>query len=695
MDVKALSKLLLPRSIVIAGATPVSGLLSSRPLEHLQEFGFSGSIFPVNPDYEEISGFKCYPDILDIPGIPDVLLYNGLDEDFRDTLRKCGTKGIPFLIIMDTGKRKIAVEAEDWTEIKNIAMENNVRLVGPESQGLVNFPDSIPMTYSPLIFRESKSCGGTAYISQSGTFGFVSYSAAAARGVNFRYVITTGLEVDLDILDFTDAILEDPGVNLIVLCIDELRNGRRFLSLVENAREREIAVAVFRTCKDKLSPGKNRSDTAVLSDDERLWNSAMKQNGVIEIHDIAEIAGLAWLFDQKSRPGGLKTGILTTSAGAGALLADHSKGSGLKVEDLSQVTKEGISHITGHNLRVFNPLVVNNRFLETPEKFSALVQKLAEAVEIDIIIVVISLLIPETASEITDSIKKYFKQKNKPVVCVWLPAGDHNTEGMEGLRHYGVPVYESISLCSRAVGAFAGWSSFKKDITDISCDMDFQSVAFCPGEFTEYTAKKFLSSFNIGITNEKLCNSLEEALEAANEIGYPVAVKVMSPDILRKSEARIIELDLKNEEEVRNAYGRVLERASKSNSRARITGVLVQEMIKSGIECMIGARRDRIFGPVISVGLGGIYVEFLDDYSSMLAPVSGKMAEEMIESLRGAPLLKGLWGKSGLCISGLANMVSDISRIIACDSFIEEINVNPVIVREKDAVIVDAFIVRR
>jgi hypothetical protein len=169
----------------------------------------------------------------------------------------------------------------------------------------------------------------------------------------------------------------------------------------------------------------------------------------------------------------------------------------------------------------------------------------------------------------------------------------------------------------------------------------------------------------------------------------------MSPDILRKSKARIIELDLKNEEEVRNAYGRVLERASRSNSRARITGVLVQEMIKSGIECMIGARRDRIFGPVISVGLGGIYFEFLDDYSSMLAPVSGKMAEEMIESLRGAPLLKGLWGKSGLCISGLANMVSGISRIIACDSLIEEINVNPVIVREKDVVIVDAFIVRR
>ncbi len=691
----SLRKLLSPDKIVLVGVSDNINKLSSRPLRLLKDFNYSGEVYPVVPDRNEIMGLKCYPDILKVPGEPDLAIYMGHGEELESVISKCGCKNIKFLIIMNS--RMFENKNRDFDSQKLLckAKENNVRLLGPDSQGIVNFSDNIPMTFSPVIPPENGNCGGTAYISQSGTFGFASYSIAAEQGVNFRYVITTGVQLDLDIVDMAMSVLDDPGVNMVVFYIERLQDGRRFLSFIEEARSRNVAVAVLKAGKTRDQYIDIKSSTAVLSSSNRVWESAMRQHGVIEISDINEIAGLACLFDQPVRPAGHNVGILSNSSGAALLMQDHCTKKGLAVNRVSFEFPESTSGSGLIDPLISNPFILDKEVFEDPGRFSLILEKMMDSDDIDIIVVIISMIMPEVSKQILRSIRKSLLKCKKPVVSIWLPAGNNETEEIYRLRKYGLNVFESFSECSHSLGSFVRWSCLKQDLKQIAEPVRSVSESDFPSELTEYTAKKLLSKFDIETTREFLCQTLEEAIYSADIIGYPVALKVMSPDILRKSEARVIALNLNNEEEVRNAYGRTLERASKSNPGARITGVLVQEMLQEGIECMIGARRDPVFGPVISVGLGGIYVEFLNDYSTMLAPVSVDKASDMINELEGSPLLRGLWGRKGFDTKALAHMVSRISNIIYSHDYILEININPVFVRETDAIVVDAFIVRR
>jgi acyl-CoA synthetase (NDP forming) len=344
------------------------------------------------------------------------------------------------------------------------------------------------------------------------------------------------------------------------------------------------------------------------------------------------------------------------------------------------------------NISGRNPFYIPSHLLHDKRILPLALKGLSERDDLDMIILVLSFMNPDWDDRDLAEMVEILKGTPKPSVCCCL-AGGHITASIRSLLDAsGIPLFSSFRRCARALGSLQMEGKGIAKIPQLPQSLDITHEL--PEKLTEYHAKHLLSKYGVEITREQLCRDLQEALEAADAIGYPVALKVMSPNIIQKSQARIIALDLKDQEEVRNAYGRTIQRAIAEDPEAEIIGVLIQEMLETGIECMINVSRDPVFGPVISVGLGGIYVEFLHDRSTRIAPVDIDTAREMITELKGFPILKGLWGQAGYDISSLARVVSQVSRILFVEEGLDRISINPVFVRENDAVVVDAFIIR-
>jgi len=290
-----------------------------------------------------------------------------------------------------------------------------------------------------------------------------------------------------------------------------------------------------------------------------------------------------------------------------------------------------------------------------------------------------------------------FDSGKKPVACCWLIDDEHGLAFRNLLASRGVPVFSSLRRAALSLSRLVHWEK-RPDLPpkDTAPGTKARLDEF-PADLTEADAKELLASYGIPITRERLCRSLSESLAAAEEIGYPVALKVMSPDIPHKTEAGIVALHVKDEEELRNTYGRILEKAVKARTGARIKGVLVQEMVSGGQECIVGVRRDPLFGPVIAVGIGGIFVEVLQDVSLRLAPVDRETVMKMLEELKGLPLLRGARGNPPRDIEALASLVEAVSRMVLSEPDLLELDVNPVMVLQegRGAVAVDALVLRK
>jgi len=695
---KDLAKLFQPDSVAIVGASGNLESISGRPLKLLGRFGYSGRIYPVNPKYQQIDGLACYPDLNSLPEVPDVALVGVKAEIVPEILGRCAHLGVPYAIIFSSG----FAESEDYEgqkKLMEVVRNGPTRVLGPNCQGLVNFVSGVPLSFSASLDTDRRPEGHVAYISQSGAFGFASFAMAAEMGVGFRYVVTTGNQVDLDVVDFGEAMVEDPEVRLLVMYLEGIKQGARLIDLLKSAKKRDLPVAVLKAGGSPIGVEAAKSHTAALAGDRKVWKAVLKQYGALEIDDVEDIIDLGSVFGALPRAKGKRLGILTTSGGAGIIMADQAWEKGLEIPELPKAVRDKIEKFIPTFGSSRNPVDLTAQVINEPEGFGECIKNVMESPMIDMAVVIISMITGDSGQKLVDDLIKLFASAKKPLAVCWLIDGEHGGAFLSRLKDAGVPVFQSLKRCARALSCLAGRGEQAVDESECTPGTIAKDpvLDLLPETPTEYDAKRLLAEYGVTVTRERLCGSLAEALAAAEEIGYPVALKVMSPDIIHKTEAGIVSLNLNSEEELRNAYGRLLERAEKALPGAAIQGVLIQEMASGGVEFMIGVNRDPLFGPVVVAGLGGIYVEILQDLAMRHAPIDRETALAMLRELKGYAILDGARGRPRLDVDALADTLVKISVLACNEENLKELDVNPIFVFEqgKGVKAVDAVVVRR
>ena len=693
-----LDRLFSPRSVAFIGASPSPEKIAGRSLPILLEHGYPGRVYPVNPKYASLEGLPCYPSVEDLPEVPDVAFFMIRPNLVASALEQCARKRVPFAVVLSAGFEECG-HGDLQRHILRIAREGNIRLLGPNCQGFAHFHSRTYLSFSTSLKGRSVEPGGIAYVSQSGAFGFSTFASAVERGVRFHSIVTTGNQADLDVVDVARYLLGDPRLSAILLYLEGLRpgEGERFVEMAQEAHGRGIPLGVLKGGNETATGEAVRSHTGAFTGENQVWKSLFRQYGVIPLEDAQDIADMGLLFETRRTLRGKRVGICTTSGGAGIVTSDRCAAEGLEIPRFSADLQRRIEPYIPIYGSPGNPVDVTAQITEAPEGYASCLQALAESGEIDMLLAVHTMLPESPAEKLTDQLLRVWKNSPVPMGCCWLTDDLHGMEQRRRIQAAGIPLFRSPRSMARAFGALAEWRILEREDAHTNLEGRKPQLPNLSEVPTEYEAKKILRQYDIPITREYLCSSLRDAMDAAEDLGWFVALKILSPQIPHKSEAGGVVLNVRGEEQLRNAYGRILEKARLYSPGAEVRGVLVQEMVPQGLECMVGMRRDPVFGPMILLGLGGIYAEILSDVSMRRAPISPETALHMIYRLRGYPLFRGDRGELPRDIKALQNLLLRVADLALVEDSLEELDCNPVFLFSKGEglVVADAFMRRR
>ncbi|WP_024822649.1 MULTISPECIES: acetate--CoA ligase family protein [Aminobacterium] len=674
-------KLFNPCSIAFIGEGTAWSGACRRAWERLRTF--NGTLFEVKNERDLPSGVDLA--VLDVPPLRSSHWFH-----------LCADRNVPFVLQL------ASEQSGEWRlprkEIFTVKQPKALfRVLGPDSMGFINQRDHIVISPFQGYLEQGENLR-VALVSQSGDLGFSIASAACQAGTGFKYVVTTGGTSDVNVVEIGEWILRDPNIKLLLFCLEGLQDGIAFLRLAREANRRKVRVGVLKAGRNVSSRQAIPSHVAALPGNAAIWDAAFKQFGIFSIRDTDEIINFAAMYNSFDSPPGRKTAIVSSSRGAGIALSDCCFEEGLKVPAVPEDLQRELRKKLPPSVYVNNPIDIASLGANGTEEISYLLRRLMDSPNLDMIAAVLTESYGQETKNILRALLGVARLQKHPVVCCAM--GGLEEESREMLREEKIPFFLSTRRCAKALSALsAPFMQFDAHMP-VSCEdcsviKGEEALLSLPEKMTEYDAKRLLAFHGVDVTREYLCQSLDEALEAAEIIGYPVALKVMSPNIVHKSEARIIALNLEGEEELRNAYGRTLEKARLANPEAEIRGVLVQEMLQEGIECVVTIKLDTLFGPVLSVGLGGVYASAVRDYVLRIAPVDEVNAMAMIRELKGYSLLRGAWGRTSYDVGALAQMLTKLSRIACTESQLIQLEINPVFVNKKGAVVVDAFVLRR
>ncbi len=688
MNVGDIERLFRPRSVVLFSGNEDSSITASRPLSHLISWGYRGGISQVSR--RPSSQWSGWDEVRRLPSPPDLAMISLSPADSIEALDLCASIGIGFVVIFSTFG-----EGDEWNryfKALSKAKKRGVRVLGPNCQGIANFASGIPLSWSSALDSSHVSDGHVALISQSGAFGFSAFAMAANEGVRFRYVVTTGLSSDLDIVDIGEWMVRDEQLRLMVFYLEGVPSGRDFLKMVKEAHGRGISVAVMRggvsPCVRHFAAERHGRDSVA---DDGVWRTVAQQFGLVLLDDLEEMIDLSSIVELSRRPEGNRVAILSVSGGIGMIQADKCVSAGLDVVSLSDETRYLLSSCIPEGAYLSNPVDLTADSLEKPKNISHALKILGEAPEVDMVFVAVPVLSAGEAEKIADALIGVSRSCPKPVACCWLIDDIHGGHAIEKLRRSGMPIFDSPRRCANAMVSFLNATSSPSE-RELACfPINKPFLDFYPDNMNGHDASLFVQSYGLSMIRQYFCRDLKEVLRAGNEIGYPVVIKVVSSDISCKNEARGIALNLRTEEELQNAYGRILERAGRFSPEAVIDGVLVQEMVSDGIECMIGMKRDPVFGPMLAVGLGGILYEVTKDLSLRLAPIDFPMALEMVENLKGYPLFSGIRGSKALDFKSLAAEMVKISALSCAEPDLLLLDIGLVFVTPNGVKIADVY----
>ncbi|WP_106498368.1 acetate--CoA ligase family protein [Lentibacillus sp. Marseille-P4043] len=698
--------LLKPKTVAVLGASAKKSKLGYLQVKALLDGGFQGDIYPINPKSEMITGLRCFPSLSETPKNVDLAIFCVSADKVEDCLEECGQNNVKAAIIFASGFSEIGEEGmKAQQRMKQIARENGIRIIGPNCVGLVNTTNGLVGTFSPgltqLPLSDKREVG---FITQSGAFGVLTYIAAAQNGLTFNYFVSVGNEVETEFSDIMEYMIHDSDTSVISGYLEGEKNPNKLRQLADQALVKNKPIIVMKSGRSSAGSRAAASHTGSLAGSDKIYDGFFQQTGIIRADDYEDIISFSKLFLSKKLPTGRNTVLITSSGGRGINEADRCESYGLKINRLSEETKDKIKQNIPSYGSASNPIDLTAEAAVTnPELFLAPLKALVEDPDTDIIIFTEFPMAWKADDPHVKAFIEICKNTDKLVFVTTFPLeGMSIPNSAAALEKNGIPVIPGnlnpISALAKLVNYSEKYHKMKLADDELMTEWDKKediSSLLQPGTtLSESQASDVLASYGIPTTKRAVASSEDNAVSHADKIGYPVALKIDSPDIPHKSEANAIKLNLKNDLEVSVAFKEIMQNAKNYKPNAKINGVSVQQMLPEGVEVIVGVTNDPAFGPVIMFGLGGVFVEIFQDISFRVAPITKNDAIEMIEEIKGYKILKGARGKPPVDIDAIADVLLRVSKLVSdYKDEIKELDINPLIVYEKGIVAADAMLV--
>ena len=699
-----------PRSVVVVGASRDPQKWGNLMAKALVESSYKGKLYLVNKKGGEVCGVQAYRDIKDIPDLVDLAIIGIPARYVPQATKDCIHQGVKMIVIVTAGFGETGEKGKEVEEnLVTLAKESGIRLVGPNCLGVYNSAIDLNTTILPI------TPGSLGFITQSGNFGLEVSYLARRTGLGFSKFISLGNQIDLEFHEYLDYMGNDPDTKAILLFMEGLRNGREFLKIARQITRLKpvVAMKIGYTTTGRRSA---ISHTGSLAGNDQIYDAAFRQAGVIRVRNSNELLGLGNAFAKLPMPRGNRIAVMTEGGGHATLASDLAEGSNLELPVLGAVTQKRLQEALLPQSSIQNPVDFAGAADEDLWTFVKCAEILLQDRDIDGLVIVGQFggyydLFPgadkieeQIATGLIDLMDKY----DKPVILQSMYARE-NPRSLEIMQSQCIPVYESVETAISAMASLfmrarylekhAGERPTKK-MTPISGD----DLSFCQALFEkalsqkrltlmEPEARNLIKRFGIPVNDFLLASTAPEAASHARRLGFPAVLKIVSQDIIHKTEAGGVILGLNSERAVQEGFKEIINNARHYNPEAGIEGVMVTPMETKGIEVIVGASIDETFGHFVMFGLGGIHVEVLRDVSFRVAPITEDDAFEMIREIKGFTLLRGIRGQPGADIAAIAGILTGVSEIIAQFPQICELDLNPVFVYEKGASVIDARVI--
>lgn len=683
------ARLFNPRSIAVIGASQDLSSISGNPIKHLLAQNYAGTIYPVNPRYIEVAGLKCYADVAALPQVPDVAVVAVAASRALEAIRQIGEKGIPFALVLTSGFAEAGGDGEAaQAELADLARRYGLRVIGPNCQGYMNIADRISVGFG-APFAASYPAGGVSLCSQSGAFGSSIVMMASAEGIGFRRYVSTGNESVTTTLDLFADFITDPETRVIGAYVEGLKDAQRLIGIARDALRAGKPILVWKVGNSEVGARAARSHTANLGGAPALYRAAFHQGGIVEVGDVGDFADCAKALLPGLMPRGNRIAIVTISGGAGIVMADRATAAGLDLPRLEAGTEALLREVLPSYATIANPMDVTGGVLNDPTMLKATLEAVARDPNVDMIGLALAAASGGLATEFAREIVRIAEAFALPVFVAWNADPAIAGEAYAILDAAGIARYGSPVRAARGAGALWQFARARQRQAVIDREVPLSlarpavraALSARPRDPTEHEAKKILSDYGIAGTREIPATTAEEAMVAAAKIGFPVVMKILSPDIAHKTEAGGVRLGIADRQATGEAFTAIVAAARAYAPSARIDGILVQEMVGGATEVILGVKNDPLFGPAILFGLGGIFAEVMRDVSFRLAPLTLSEAEEMIREIRAFPVLDGARGRPRGDVAALADAIVRLAALaLDLGGEVSEIDINPLFV---------------
>jgi len=690
-----------PESVAVIGASTNPDKLGHSVLKNLVEGGYAqiGKIYPINPGADEILGQRAYPSVLDVEGSIELAVIVIPYPYVPEALRLCGMKGIPAAIVISAGFREAGMEGlERERELVQIAQEYNIRLVGPNCLGVID-------TFTPLISSFAAGTppsGPMAFMSQSGALGTAVLDIALAGRLGLSKFVSLGNKADVNEIDLLQAWADDPHTRVIMIYSEGIPNGQEFIEVARNITRRKPVVAI----KSGVTQSGSRavsSHTGSLAGSEQAYQAAFRQAGILRADSMEALFDMALAIGYQPALAGDRIAIITNAGGPGILATDALERAGLSIARFEIETIHALEQYLPDAASAANPVDVLGDARADRYRFA--LKNVAADPNVDGLLVVLT---PQAMTEIeatAQAVGDLAAEIDKPILTCFMGEARVKT-GIEILNAHGVPNYPFPERASRAFRAMSTERMTRnRPLPEFAhFDVDRQAVADLIGKVRsegrvsigDFEARGILQAYGLNIPQSEIAETPDQAIDIAGRFGYPVVLKIASPDILHKTDVGGVKVGLENAEDVRDAFELMTYRAQRYIPDARIWGCLVQQMVPSGgLEVLVGMNRDPQFGPLVTFGLGGIYVETLKDVTFRIAPFSPLEAEEMLAEIRAHALLDGVRGKPAADKAAIVDTLLRMGQLVQDFPEIAELDINPLMVysRNQGAIAIDMRLV--
>ena len=684
-----------PSSVAVVGASQTPGKIGYDILNNILQHGYRGAVYPINPKAKEILGCKAYPNLVSVPSDIDLAVIALPAAAVLTVVEQCGKKKVDSVVIISAGFKEVGPRgARLEEELAGLARDLGIRVVGPNCLGLIDTKSSLNASFAAGMPLD----GHIGFFSQSGALCVAILDWALGENVGFSRFVSLGNKMDISETEMMLSMGQDENTRVILGYLESIEEGPPFMKAARQVAQ-ETPIIVIKSGTTAAGAKAASSHTGALAGSEHAYNAAFKQSGIIRAESMQALFSYAMAFASQPLPRGARLAIITNSGGPGILAADACDRSSLHLSPIRKETADRLREFLPPTASVYNPIdIIGDASHERYEK------TLSVVVQDELIHAILILLTPTASVDptaVARRIVKLARDADKPIMTSFM--GERKVRAARKiLQDHGIPGYD---YPEDAIGALDAMLSYRRwrekperqyrrfeadtaKVREIFASVRRQRRQ----DLIETEAREILRAYGFRLPESRMARTTKEAISAASEIGYPIVMKIASPDVLHKSDMGGVRVKLENDAMVEEAFFDITSNIQRRQPEARILGVMVQEMIPQGKEVILGITRDIQFGPMIMFGLGGIYVEVLKDVPFRIAPLSVESADAMIREIRSFPLLRGVRGELPADIEGIKDALMRLSQMAMDFPEIIEADINPLLVcpEGQGAVAVDA-----